>query len=85
MVEADLVLFATGYDSEKKLKSLLPKIFAEPIEKSAVVPLYRLVIHYSSGLFNVFLFIVIVNSSASEVKMLVTDEGLTPNTKLLFY
>eukprot|EP00253_Pinus_taeda_P023641 PITA_23641 len=45
VVEADLVLFATGYDSEKKLKSLLPKIFAEPLEKSAVVPLYRGLIH----------------------------------------
>ena len=41
-VEADLVVFATGYDTEKKLKTLLPEPFSYVLEKSAgVVPLYR--------------------------------------------
>lgn len=45
-VKADIVVFATGYDAEKKLKSLLPEPFADVLEKTAgVVPLYRGTIH----------------------------------------
>lgn len=33
VVEADLVVFATGYESEKKLKSLLPNTFAGVLKK----------------------------------------------------
>ena len=41
-VETDLVVYATGYDAEKKLKTLLPEPFADVLEKSAgIVPLYR--------------------------------------------
>lgn len=45
-VEADLVILGTGYDGEKKLKSLLPTRFADVLQKSAdPLLLYRGLIH----------------------------------------
>ena len=45
-VEADLVLLGTGYDGEKKLKSLLPTRFGDVLKKSAdPLQLYRSVCH----------------------------------------
>ncbi|KAH9305699.1 hypothetical protein KI387_010103 [Taxus chinensis] len=45
-VEADVVILGTGYDGETKLKTLLPKQFADVLENpEGVVRLYRGLIH----------------------------------------
>lgn len=45
-VGADLVVLGTGYDGEKKLKSILPTRFVHVLQKSAdPLPLYRGLIH----------------------------------------
>lgn len=41
-LEADVVVFATGYDGKKKLKSVLPEPFRSLIQFPAgIMPLYR--------------------------------------------
>jgi len=41
-LEADVVIFATGYDGKKKLKSIMPEPFRSLIEfPSGIMPLYR--------------------------------------------
>ncbi|KAL6974649.1 monooxygenase [Sarracenia purpurea var. burkii] len=46
VLEADVVVFATGYDGKKKLKDIMPKPFRSLIEfPSGMMPLYRGTIH----------------------------------------
>lgn len=41
-IEADIVVFATGYDGKKKLKAILPEPFKSLMEySSGIMPLYR--------------------------------------------
>ncbi|XP_031272575.1 probable flavin-containing monooxygenase 1 [Pistacia vera] len=45
-LEADVVIFATGYDGKKKLKAILPEPFCSLLEyPSGIIPLYRGTIH----------------------------------------
>ncbi|XP_044464892.1 probable flavin-containing monooxygenase 1 [Mangifera indica] len=45
-LEADVVIFATGYDGKKKLKAILPEPFCSLLEyPSGIMPLYRGTIH----------------------------------------
>ncbi|KAF5748397.1 Flavin-dependent monooxygenase 1 [Tripterygium wilfordii] len=45
-IAADVVIFATGYDGKKKLKTILPEPFQSLLEStSGVMPLYRGTIH----------------------------------------
>lgn len=56
-VEADVVVLGTGYDGDKKLKTLLPTKFGESFEKSgAALSLYR----YGKNIFNRIWLIIIV-------------------------
>lgn len=41
-VEADVVIFATGFEGKKKLKSIIPEPFCSFLEyPSGIMPLYR--------------------------------------------
>ncbi|KAL6274348.1 hypothetical protein ACE6H2_025040 [Prunus campanulata] len=45
-IKADVVVFATGYDGKKKVKSILPEPFRSLLEyPSGIIPLYRGTIH----------------------------------------
>ncbi|KAL3586098.1 hypothetical protein D5086_012965 [Populus alba] len=46
-VEADVVIFATGFDGKRKLKDILPDPFCSLLEdaRSGVMPLYRGTVH----------------------------------------
>ncbi|KAH7519336.1 hypothetical protein FEM48_Zijuj08G0025400 [Ziziphus jujuba var. spinosa] len=45
-IEADIVVFATGYDGKKKIKAILPEPFCSLMEfPSGIMPLYRGTIH----------------------------------------
>lgn len=45
-IKADVVVFATGYDGKKKLKTILPEPFRSLLESpSGIMPLYRGTIH----------------------------------------
>ncbi|KAF7849016.1 hypothetical protein BT93_L1339 [Corymbia citriodora subsp. variegata] len=45
-LEADVVIFATGYDGKKKLKSIMPELFRSLMDfPFGIMPLYRATIH----------------------------------------
>lgn len=78
-IEVDLVVLGTGYDGEKKLKSILPTRFVDVLQESAdPLPLYRSVIHYNPELFLTF-FPLLIQALQLSVKKFIdhADEAQT--------